>query len=104
MGWPTDQTLAKLMLEYRDNGVTFGRFIRRSIKAYSQFVVIMGSVIAALAWLNIPPLAEIMAAFACGALLRDLAWFKISKRQWPFRQRTTDWAEVERIADGEAAQ
>jgi len=103
MGWPADQALATLMLEYRDNGVTFGHFLRKSAKGYSQFVVIMGSAVAALAWLDVPPLAEVMAAFACGALLRDFAWFRISKRQWPFRDRTTDWDEVERIAAGDNA-
>lgn len=103
MGWPTDQALAKLMLEYRQHGVTFGNFLRRSAKGYLQFIAIMGSVVAVLAWLETHylisvPLAALMASFACGALLRDFAWFRIARRHWPFRDRTTDWNEVERIA------
>ncbi len=103
MGWPTDETLAKSMLEYREHGFTAWQFLRRSVKGYSQFIVILGSCTAVFAWLEshylIPvPLAAISASFACGALLRDFAWFKILRRQWPFRDRTTDWDEVERIA------
>jgi hypothetical protein len=82
MGWPTDQTLAQLTLEYRAEGVKFRNFIRRSATRYLEFFIIM------------------MASFACGALLRDFAWFRILRRQWPFRERTTDWNEVERIASG----
>ena len=108
MGWPTDQALANLLLEYRDHGVTLPHFLRRSAKGYSQFIVIIGSATAALAWLEFQyqfpvPLAALMASFASGALLRDFAWFKISRKQWPFRDRTTNWDEVEKIAFGEHA-
>ena len=83
MGRPTDQTLAKLMLEYRNHGFTFRNFLRRSVKAHSQFILIMGSATAVSAWLD-SYWATIVASSACGALLRDFAWFRTSRRQWPF--------------------
>jgi hypothetical protein len=105
MGWPSDQKLATFMLEQRTRGVRFGDFLRRSAKGYTQFFVIMGAGTAAFAWLESEydspvPLTAIIISVACGSLLRDIGWFRLLRRQWPFRERTTDWNEVQKIADG----
>jgi hypothetical protein len=45
--------------------------------------------------------AAIIISVARGVLLRNFAWFGLLRRQWPFREKTTEWNEVQRIADGE---
>jgi hypothetical protein len=105
MGKISDQMLAALLLDTRNRGYRFRDYLRRSVRGYTQFFIIDGLAAVVLAWLEsiyeFPfPLTAIVISVACGALLCGIAWFGILRRQWPFREKTTDWNKVQRIADG----
>ena len=38
-----------------------------------------------------------------GVLLRDIGWFRVICRTWPFSEKVTDWGKVQELADGKDA-
>jgi len=101
----SDAKLATWMLENRIRGYTLQDYLRRSATRCAALMAIFGSVAIVCAWLETIvdfyfPLTGIVISIACGALIRDFAWFRTLRQQWPFREKTTDWNEVQRIAAG----
>ena len=106
----SDQNLAFWMLENRAYGYTFRLHFRRSAWRYALVFGLFGLVGLALGVMESIgpppfspplPLASCVACFGCGAFVCDIAWVRMHKRVWPFREKVTDWSVVEKIAGGE---
>jgi hypothetical protein len=102
----SDRTLARWLLEHRDNGYFISAILRRSARGYAVCLLILGvfaGILALAESIGLFPASPttFMVGLAAGMLLRDFGWFRLLKRQWSFRERTTDWNEVERLARGE---
>ena len=102
----TDQDKAKAILVYRTEGVLIRRIIRESARRY------LLSVLLALALLSLAVYEKdislklfFMTGFGmyCGALLRDVGWFRRIKKDWSFTARIIDWKKVEAMASGTEA-
>lgn len=93
------QEIARRMLRVRaGGGYRLSTFYALSAKRYVvllvYFAVILGILGMAQAWV----LFALMAGMLAGVLLRDLGWARAGATTWPFTERVTNWAEVERIA------
>jgi hypothetical protein len=79
----------------REDGFTYGRFIRANWRAYLLCVGVMGAC-AILVWhgLDMPIVATGIVGVLIGTLLRDLGWMRRLKQGWPLSLAITDWNQV----------
>lgn len=100
MKQPNDQLSAKRMLETRERGFSFSHLIRRNAKRYLLRFAVMILVLAVFANLKLWVVFYVFLGVLIGALLRDIGWFRVIGRSWPFSEKVTDWEKVQRLADG----
>jgi len=96
----SDQALARIMLDLRQRGISFGLHIRRNSLFYGLFFGYFFVFLAVLAWMQIWPVFFICTGACIGALLRDIGWIRASRNSLPFTLKVTDWKQVEGLADG----
>lgn len=99
---PSDQALARLMLETLETGYSFGLFYRRNGRRYALLVFAGLFTITLLVSLRMWPVGVLVGGMIVGALIRDLGWVRSTRRTWPFTQRVIDWDKV-RVLAAEAA-
>ena len=99
MNNPSDQTLARLLLETRERGYSFRLFYRRSAQAYLVIFFMLGMFIAICAAFEIWALFCGLIGLLCGFVLRDVGWVRAKAKSWPFTLKVTDWEKVKRVAD-----
>lgn len=103
MSESNDQALARWMLDARGVDMTFAAYVRRRRKQYAIFVVVGAAGLAALAAMQTWTVFALVGGMLVGAVLRDVGWLRSYRAARPFREKVTDWAKVQRIADGETA-
>ena len=96
---PSDQVLAKRMLETRERGISFGLVLRRSMRGYLFLFLVFGVVLGWLAWIEYWPPFVLMLGMLVGCLLRDVGWIRRIKQTWPFTLKVTDWEIVRELAE-----
>ena len=94
-----EKKVAQNLLRMRDQGCKISFLVKRSLPRYillsfALVLVIGGCVIVPSLW----PFGFFVSGMLVGASLRDIGWFRVIKRQWPFTVRVTDWEIVEEIA------
>ena len=100
----SDQTCARLMLEIRNRGYSFGFFYRRSAKRYLLLFAGFAVCLVMLALLEYSPGFWLMLGMLAGCLLRDISWVRGYRHAWPFTHEITDWGKVQRLADGKPSE
>jgi hypothetical protein len=96
----TDKSRAKYLLEARANGgyrlTCFIRFNKIRYLVLGLYVpvalvyfVLWGSLLGLFGFVGL----------TLGWLITDLSWVRGQNKKWDFTARTTNWAEVERIAN-----
>ena len=100
MNRPSDQLLAKRMLETRERGFSFAHLLRRNAKRYLLLFAVILLAVAVFANLKLWALCYVFFGLLLGALLRDIGWFRVIGSTWPFSEKVTDWEKVQGLADG----
>lgn len=95
----SDQALARMMLDLRQRGISFGLHIRRNSTFYRLFIGYFFVFLAVLAWIQIWPVFFICLGMCIGSLLRDVGVIRASRNSLPFTLKVTDWEQVESLAD-----
>ena len=97
----TDRTLARHLLETREQGLSFPLFFSRTRKNYA---------LRALCFLGPLPICVIQESWTVfclllgiflGSLLMDVSWFRLALRTWSFNVKVTDWDKVRKLAEDE---
>ena len=94
------QQMARLMLERRDRGYTYGFFLKRNLFGYVKIIVAFGLPALILLQLDQSGLARIMLGMMVGSFIRDIDWFRAFLVTIPLSDAVTNWDKVQRIADG----
>ncbi len=104
----SDEQLAIRLIEYRSAGYTYRLFLRKtvvrylaalgfvtfgSVALYAGSVVLSNSIVG---WMSLFAIG-----FYFGIVVRDFQWVESLRRQWPFREETTDWDKVQKLASGQ---
>jgi hypothetical protein len=100
-----EQQLARALIHRRDHGCAIkSLFVRRRVYYILVLVAAFALLVLAcgLQWENPVLFPAIAGGFLLAVPLRDLVWMQQIKASWRFTERVVDWAEVERIAHGEA--
>lgn len=97
---PSDQLLAKRMLETREHGFSFALLVRRNAKRYLFLFAVLALAFLMFADLKFWRACYVLVGLLLGALLRDIGWFRAIGRTWPFSEKVTDWGKVQGLADG----
>jgi predicted signal transduction protein with EAL and GGDEF domain len=96
-----EQVHARLLLDIRQHGLTYGRFVSRNLMLYTVLVALsLGLLAGARSWHQWEPF-YILAGLTLGCALRDLGWLRKGRNEWPFNERVLDWDKVQRLANGE---
>jgi len=88
------------MLETRDRGFSIPVLLRRNAKRYLLLFAIMILGLAVFANLKFWVVFYVFLGMLLGVVLRDLGWFRVIGRTWPFSEKVTDWGKVQELADG----
>lgn len=97
---PSDQLLAKRMLDTRERGFSIALLLRRNTKRYLFLFAAITLAIVTLAANDFWAACHVVLGILIGALLRDIGWYRVMGRTWPFSEKVTDWAKVQGLADG----
>jgi hypothetical protein len=99
MNTPTDQTLARRLLQVRQQGYSFGLFYRFNLRRYLLMIAIFGTLMTNLALAEAWRTFCTMLGLFVGTVVRDVAWMVTIRKSWPFTERITDWNKVQRLAN-----
>lgn len=92
---------ARLLLDIREHGLTYGGFVRRNFMLYMVLVGLSLALLAgAMSWHQWEPFC-MLAGVTLGCALRDLGWLRKGRPEWPFNERVLDWDKAKRLAAGE---
>jgi len=98
----SDQILARRMLETHEHGFSFAIFLRRNAPRYAILIACGVLGLLYLTWLDMPTLFYTVLGLLAGCLLRDIGWFRMIRRTWPFTLKVIDWDKVRRLAEAES--
>jgi len=94
--------MARHMLIHHQQGYSVLRVLRRAVWRYALLGIAWAVLLGFLYAMDSP--GKPFFAWASGALMgvmvRDVGWFRLMRKSWAFREKTTDWAKVEAIAGG----
>ena len=96
-----DKSIARRMLQARLDGYTFGFFVRVNAKRH---LLLLAICILGIYWMMcIQNYAAfyVLIGITIGMFVRDLAWFRTNRKDWPFREKVTDWQKVQSLANEE---
>ncbi len=98
-----EQQVAKNLLRARATGYTLGFWLSVQATRYIFLVSALATIL--LAYLLEPTemntrLAFPILGFGVGALWRDFAFLRASKRVWPINRQLLDWNKVQQLAEG----
>lgn len=107
----SDQSLAKQLLETREHGLTFPRYLRKNIAVHLLFILSTSLAI----YFGWPKYCEVcqvahggswlLVGFAIGLFvgfyLPTIIAFRAFSKALPFRLKVTDWDKVQRLAHGQ---
>jgi hypothetical protein len=102
MAIPSDQYLARYLLEARASGLSYGRFLQRSASKYLLLIALFAALFVVLAVLQIWIMTYVLLGLFVGCLARDFGWVRNSRKLWPFHAKVMDWKKNEALARGEA--
>jgi hypothetical protein len=95
----SDQVLARRQIEFRDNGCSYGSFLRNNIKGYLFLIASYVLLLALSAFLQHWILFYVLLGGLVGSLSRDVGWMRGARKRWAFSVKITDWEKVQRLAD-----
>ncbi len=96
---PHEALLARRLLETHARGYGFALFYRRVWKWYLLLGLVFALVLTFAAEAELWLLFHGFVGCACGVLLRDIAWVRAIRKNWPFSVKVTDWEKVRRMAE-----
>lgn len=95
-----EQKLAQRLLETREQGWTYRRFLRHHTRRYVLLFVLHGLALLLFAafqqWLPF----YLVLGMLIGNIARDYGWARSISKHWPLSLKITDWARVQRMAQG----
>ena len=97
-----EQLLASRLLAQREQGISIRYLLRSAWRYYALLFGLIGLLLLTIVNLREPTLRHVLiwgAGMLSGAMLRDVAWFRRIRRQWPFTEKITDWAKVKALAE-----
>jgi len=99
----SDQACANRYLKARVTGYSYGTFFRQNAKHHIGLLCLLALLVAVdIEWPNEVDsrLVWFGVGLIAGALVRNIALFQGIRLGWPFTVKVTDWAKVQRAADG----
>ena len=101
-----NQLWARVLLEQRRNGYSIWRMLRgmrnrHILRLLASGVCLGAAVFSDDTWFRL--LCVWAFGMFAGSMLRDVAWLRGAKRDWPFFCEMIDWAKVEAVAAEEDA-
>jgi len=101
-----NQLWARVLLEQRRNGYSIWRMLGRMRSRYilrlmASVICLVAAVLSYETWFRL--LCVWAFGMFAGSMLRDVAWLRATKRDWPFFCEMIDWAKVEAVAAEEDA-
>jgi hypothetical protein len=96
----TDKARAQYLLEVRANGkYRLWHFVRFNRHRYLVFgIYIPDAAVYFAFWGSIPGMFGFL-GLSFGILVTDLSWLRGRNKSWPFTSKTTNWDEVQRLAN-----
>ncbi len=97
----SDQFLAKQLLEMREHGFTFVRFMRRNLILHLFFALSILLILLLGAWSGNRLAFGLALGFFLGFWTFTITTIRGVNKHLPFRLKVTDWDKVQRLADGQ---
>ncbi len=98
----SDRELARRLLETREQGWTYRRFLRLNTRRYLLLFTIHTAVLALFAILGQWLPFYLILGMLIGTITREYGWVRSIKRTFPFSLKATDWDKVQAMADGKS--
>lgn len=96
-----DKMTAQRMLADKNEGYTFGKFIRKNARRYLLIVAFDAALICMVGWMRNYIALTLLIGLSIGSMAQDFVWFRTLQNNWSFTVKTTDWQKVEELAKGE---